>query len=549
VCESLPHEYIDGALLREMILAGAAMLERNRADIDVLNVFPVPDGDTGTNMNMTMVSAVKEISAVNGTVQEVGRALAAGSLRGARGNSGVILSQIFRGFARGLEGHDAAGPAEFAQALEEGVKSAYKAVMRPKEGTMLTVARYSAAQAAERARAGATVEGVMNAVVESAEAILAKTPDMLPVLKQAGVVDAGGKGLLYIYMGFRSALLGEALDVTAAQAEAAPAMHDNAEIVHKDLSEITFGYCTEFFVQRMHRAVNDSTLDALRHKLEQLGDSIVVAGDDMLIKVHVHTNDPGKALQLGLDLGELDQVKIDNMREQNRRITEGEKAPKPYALVAVVMGEGFVEIMKDLNVDKIICCEQTMNPSIEEVYKAVEATGAEKVFIFPNNKNVFLAAQQAAEQVVENLGKQVHVVPTYSIPQGIGGVLAFHPEASFEENRERIDEAIEQVSSGHITYAVRDSVMEDKEIKKDDYIGIGNGQLLESDGDLDKVVFGILEKLVQDPDGVITVYYGQDVEETDAKALAERIEEKYPDCDVDVYNGGQPLYYYIFSVE
>ncbi len=547
----MPHEYIDGALLREMILAGAAMLERNRADIDVLNVFPVPDGDTGTNMNMTMVSAVKEISAVNGTVQEVGRALATGSLRGARGNSGVILSQIFRGFARGLEGHDTVGPVEFAQALEEGVKSAYKAVMRPKEGTMLTVARYSAAQAIERARAGATVEGVINAVVESAEAILAKTPDMLPVLKQAGVVDAGGKGLLYIYMGFRSALLGEALDVTAAQAQAVPAMHDNAEVVHKDLSEITFGYCTEYFVQRMHRAVNDSTLDALRRKLEQLGDSIVVAGDDMLIKVHVHTNDPGKALQLGLELGELDQVKIDNMREQNRRIkdTEGEKAPKPYALVAVVMGEGFVEIMKDLNVDKIICCEQTMNPSIEEIYRAVEATGAEKVFIFPNNKNVFLAAQQAAEQVVENLGKQVYVVPTYSIPQGIGGVLAFHPEASFEENRERIDEAIEQVSSGHITYAVRDSVMEDKEIKKDDYIGIGNGQLLEADGDLDKVVFGILDKLVQDPDGVITLYYGQDVQETDARALAERIEEKYPDCDVDVYNGGQPLYYYIFSVE
>jgi len=526
----LPHEYIDGALLREMILAGAAMLERN-------------NGDTGTNMNMTMVSAVKEISAVNGTVQEVGRALAAGSLRGARGNSGVILSQIFRGFARGLEGHDTVGPVEFAQALEEGVKSAYKAVMRPKEGTMLTVARYSAAQAIERARAGATVEGVINAV--------AKTPDMLPVLKQAGVVDAGGKGLLYIYMGFRSALLGEALDVTAAQAQAVPAMHDNAEVVHKDLSEITFGYCTEYFVQRMHRAVNDSTLDALRRKLEQLGDSIVVAGDDMLIKVHVHTNDPGKALQLGLELGELDQVKIDNMREQNRRIkdTEGEKAPKPYALVAVVMGEGFVEIMKDLNVDKIICCEQTMNPSIEEIYRAVEATGAEKVFIFPNNKNVFLAAQQAAEQVAENLGKQVYVVPTYSIPQGIGGVLAFHPEASFEENRERIDEAIEQVSSGHITYAVRDSVMEDKEIRKDDYIGIGNGQLLEADGDLDKVVFGILDKLVRDPDGVITLYYGQDVQEADARALAERIEGKYPDCDVDVYNGGQPLYYYIFSVE
>lgn len=547
----MSHDLIDGALLREMILAGAAVLEKNRTDIDVLNVFPVPDGDTGTNMNMTMASAVKELGVTkSGSVQDVAKALATGSLRGARGNSGVILSQIFRGFARGMDGHDTINARVFAQAFDDGVKSAYKAVMRPKEGTMLTVARYSAAQALERARAGGTIEDVMNAVVESGEYILAKTPEMLPVLKQAGVVDAGGKGLLFIYKGFRSALLGEAVDTVSEQAETAAAGSENEEIISGDIADIKFGYCTEFFIQRIKKAVNDTTLNTLRAKLEKIGDSIVVAGDDMLIKVHVHTNSPGQALQHGLELGELDQVKIDNMWEQNRRLKPGgQEEPKTYALVAVAMGEGFVEIMKDLSVDKIICCEQTMNPSIEEIYNAIEATGAQNVFFFPNNKNVFLAAQQAAEQAVEKLGKKVYVVPTYSIPQGIGGVLAFHPDVSFEENIERIDSAIEQVYSGYVTFAVRDTVMDDKEIKKGDYLGIGNGQLLESGSDMEKVIFDLLARLVQDQDGVITVYYGQDVAEQDAKALAARIEEAYPDCDVDIYNGGQPLYYYIFSVE
>ncbi|MFZ5975948.1 MAG: DAK2 domain-containing protein [Bacillota bacterium] len=549
----MSHELIDGTLLREMILSGAAVLEKNKADIDVLNVFPVPDGDTGTNMNMTMVSAVKEVNAVkSSSAQDVAKALAAGSLRGARGNSGVILSQIFRGFARGMDGHGAINARQLAQAFDDGVKSAYKAVMRPKEGTMLTVARYSAAQAMERARAGGTVYDVMNAVVDSGEYILAKTPEMLPVLKQAGVVDAGGKGLLLIYKGFRSALFGEAVDTVQEETQQRAAIgSDNADIIKRDIGEIAFGYCTEFFIQRIKKAVNDTTLNTLRAKLEKIGDSVVVAGDDMLIKVHVHTNAPDKALQHGLELGELDQVKIDNMWEQNRRLKAegGIEEPKVYALVAVAMGEGFVEIMKDLNVDKIICCEQTMNPSIEEIYNAIEATGAENVFFFPNNKNVFLAAQQAAEQVVEKLGKKVYVVPTYSIPQGIGGVLAFHPEAGFEENVERINNAIEQVYSGYITYAVRDSVMDDKSIKKGDYLGIGNGQLLESGSDMEKVIFDLLKRLVQDPDGVITVYYGQDVPEEDARALADRIEEAYPECDVDIYNGGQPLYYYIFSVE
>lgn len=536
-----------------MILTGAAVLEKNKADIDILNVFPVPDGDTGTNMNMTMVSAVKEIGNVkSGSAQDMAKALATGSLRGARGNSGVILSQIFRGFARGMDGHDTVDARLLATAFDAGVKSAYKAVMRPKEGTMLTVARYTAAQAMERARAGGNVSDVMDAVVESGEYILAKTPDMLPVLKQAGVVDAGGKGLLLIFKGFRSALNGETVE-TAQEEQPAPdaAENDNREIVDGDLGDIEYGYCTEYFVQRIRKAVNDTTLDTLRKKLEKIGDSVVMAGDDILIKVHVHTNHPGQALQHGLELGELDQIKIDNMWEQNRKLKQDDAAPpepKQYALVAVAMGDGFVEIMKDLNVDKIICCEQTMNPSIEEITNAIEATGAENVFIFPNNKNVFLAAQQAAEQVAGK-GKNVYVVRTYSIPQGIGGVLAFHPEADFTENRERIDNAIAQVYSGYVTYAIRDSVMDDKSIRKGDYLGIGNGQLLESGPDMEKVIFDLLKRLVQDPDGVITVYFGQDVTEDDALALADRIGDAYPECDVDIYNGGQPLYYYIFSVE
>jgi hypothetical protein len=548
----LAHEVIDGTLLREMILSGAALLEKNKADIDILNVFPVPDGDTGTNMNMTMVSAVKEIAGVNsGRAQDVAKALASGSLRGARGNSGVILSQIFRGFARGMDGHDTVDAGLLAQALDTGVKSAYKAVMRPKEGTMLTVARYTAAQALQRARAGGGVSDVMDAVVESGEYILAKTPEMLPVLKQAGVVDAGGKGLLLIFKGFKSALSGEAVEAAQAGPAEEAAPMDDGEIIKGDLGEIEYGYCTEYFIQHIRRAVNETTLGTLRANLEKIGDSVVVGGDDSLIKVHVHTNHPGQALQHGLDLGELDQVKIDNMWEQNRRLkADGSAAQeaKKYALVAVAMGEGFVEIMKDLNVDKIICCEQTMNPSIEELTNAIKATGAENVFIFPNNKNVFLAAQQAAEQVAVN-GGNVYVVPTYSIPQGIGGVLAFHPEADFTENRERIDNAIAQVYSGYVTYAVRDSVMDDKSIRKGDYLGIGNGQLLESGPDMEKVIFDLLRRLVQDPDGVITVYFGQDVTEDEAVALADRIGDAYPECDVDIYNGGQPLYYYIFSVE
>ncbi len=551
---SLSHETINGALLKEMILAGAARLEKNRDEIDKLNVFPVPDGDTGTNMNMTMSSAVKEISAVQDlSVKNVAKALATGSLRGARGNSGVILSQIFRGFSRELEKADEITVDILVAALEGGVTSAYKAVMRPKEGTMLTVARFAAEQAKQRANMGATVMNIIETVVNSSQEILAKTPDMLPVLKQAGVVDAGGKGLLLIYKGFKAALLGEKIEDYVLEQDNSnnEVEHDNQDVIRQDVNDIMFAYCTEFFIQRMKRVVNDSTLDSLRNQLEELGDSIVVAGDDQLIKVHVHTNKPGSALELALKLGELEQVKIENMLEQNRQLNGDmeQQGEKEYALISVVMGDGFVDIMNDLSVDKIICCEQTMNPSIEEIVKAIEAADARSIFVFPNNKNVFLAAQQAAEQIVEQYDKQVYVVPTYSIPQGIGGVLAFHAEVSFEENRQRIDAAIEEVHSGYITYAVRDSVMDDKSIKKGDYLGIGNGQLLEVGADLNTMVFDLLKQLVQDPEGIITVYYGQDVTEEDAQKLVDSIEQAYPYCDVDMYHGGQALYYYILSVE
>jgi len=543
---------IDGLLLREMVLAGAALLEKNREAVDALNVFPVPDGDTGTNMSLTMASATREINSKEFTrADEAAEALSKGALRGARGNSGVITSQLYRGFAKALKGVEAITPVEFAAALQKGAETAYKAVMKPKEGTILTVARTIAEDAVRQAQlAPNDYDALFNVILQSGEAILKRTPEMLPVLKQAGVVDAGGKGLLYIYTGYAAVLRGETIDAIAQEEEEAGAASVFVDD-HEALEEIKFGYHTAFSLEHIRDGLEDSEIDHFRRRLNRIGDMVQLEKTEEGYRVHVHTSDPGRVLQYGTEIGELENVEIQNLNDITRAREAAEAAahasepPKPYGMVSVSLGEGFSSILKDLQVDAIVEGGQTMNPSIEDLQKAIDSVNAETIFVFPNNGNIILAAQQAAELSEKN----VVVIPTKNVAMGIAAAVAFQPDLSAEENAERMEEASQKVRTGTITYAVRDSEFEDMHINEGDIIGLHNGKVEFKADNVHDVALRLMETIVTEDDGLITIYYGADTSEADAKALGEEIGELYPDCDVEVHPGGQPLYYYLIAVE
>ena len=542
---------IDASLLRDMVNAGAALLEKNREAVNALNVFPVPDGDTGTNMSMTMMTAVKE---ANGrdftTASDVAEALAKGALRGARGNSGVILSQLYRGFSRALEGLDVLQPAHFAAALKSGADTAYKAVMKPKEGTILTVARVIADDAVRQAQANPdSFKELFRVILSSGESIVKRTQEMLPVLTQAGVVDAGGWGLLLIYTGYAAILNGERIEDTLADLHTVSET-ESFEDDHDLLGEITFAYCTEFFIQEMKETITDEHIDALRRKLTRLGDCVLVVGDPSLIKVHLHTNDPGKALQLALAMGELNGLKIDNMLQQ-RRDNQARKAKeepaeeKDYGIVSVSQGDGFSSIFKDLGVDAVVEGGQTMNPSIEDLQKAVDSIKAKTIFILPNNGNIILAAQQVAEMSES----PVIVLPTKNVAMGIAAVIAFLPEDTPENNEARMNEAAEKVRTGMITFSVRDTDLDSMHIKEGSIIGLNNGRVTVNCESATEAAVALMKEIVTEDDGLITVYYGAETDPDEAEALGEEIAELYPNCDVEIHKGGQPLYYYLLSVE
>lgn len=545
----MPITTIDGMMLRDMFMSGAALLEKNRQNIDALNVFPVPDGDTGTNMCHTISSAMKELATRTcPTAGEAASAVARGALKGARGNSGVILSQIFRGMSRALEGADEVDAALFAQAIRCGADTAYKAVMRPKEGTILTVARVVAEEVEREARRTSDLQTLMNVVVESGDAILKKTPEMLPVLKQAGVVDSGGKGLMVFFAGFRAALFGEPVeDVSLENLQPMP-----GEFVddHDSLEEITFAYCTEFIVSHPRPDMKESDVARLRRRLEKIGDCVLVIGDLEVVKVHVHTNEPGKALQMALELGELDSIKIDNMLEefrerQKKREADAAKEDKPFAIVAVALGDGLASLFKDLGVDKVVDGGQTMNPSIEDLVEAIDSTHAKEVFVLPNNSNIILAAQQAAKLTE----RKVYVLPTKSVPMGLSAAIAFSESATGEENEAAMREAAEMVHTASITYAVRDTVFDGMDIHQGDIMGMIDNKINCLGHDVAEVARELMDKMVTEDSELISIYYGADTAEADAQALFEEAQEKYPNCDVEVHMGGQPLYYYLIAVQ
>ena len=540
---------IDGLMLREMVLAGTALLEKNREKVDALNVFPVPDGDTGTNMTLTMTSAVKEINAKEYTAAgEAAAALAKGALRGARGNSGVITSQLYRGFAKALDGVQAITPMQFAAALKRGAETAYKAVMRPKEGTILTVARVIAEEAVKQAENEPdSYEGLFNTILTAGEAILQRTPEMLPVLKQAGVVDAGGRGLMLIYTGYAAVLRGESLDLAAEEEQRA---EEAAQaVVNTGWPQSNFMYGVSYSIVNIGKKAVQADIDLLKRQLNRIGDCLDIDGDLKRLRVRVQTNDPGKALQYGQILGDLVGFELLNLKVADEPQPAPEPEPpkerKPYGMITVSMGEGFSAIFKDLAIDAIVQGGQTMNPSIEDLAKAIESVPADTVFVFPNNGNVILAAQQAAE-LSDN---KVIVIPTKNVAMGIAAAVAFQPDLSPEENAARMQDAAEKVRTATITYAVRDSEFEALHIKQGDIIGLANGKVAEKGDSIHDVAISLTHEIVTEDDSLITLYYGAETNEEDAEALAQEFTELYPDCDVDVQFGGQPLYYYLIAVE
>ena len=542
---------IDGPRFRDMLMMGAVCLEKNKQTIDSMNVFPVPDGDTGPNMSMTMQRAVQEISSVRtDSVEQLASALATGALKGARGNSGVILSQIFRGFAKALKGAEDKITAQMlSSALTAGTEAAYKAVMKPKEGTMLTVARLMSESVSKAVAAGADAYRVVDIMLESGEAALKKTPEMLPVLKEAGVLDSGGMGLLTIYRGFKMALDGEepgedfALLLKTEEVE-----NENRAIISGEAEDIVFGYCTEFFVTRLSKYATESEVAKFRTKLMSIGDSVVVVHDDGIIKVHVHTNDPGKALQNALRLGEVDKVKIENMREQNRALIEQRKAnEKELGVVAVSAGDGIDEVFSGLGVDVIIPGGQTMNPSVDVILQAVKKANARNVLILPNNPNIIMAAKSAAESAECN----VLVVPSKTIVAGISAMIGFDPEGGAEENCEAMTELLENVLSGSVTFAVRDTAFEGKDIKENDVIGILESKIEVVEKSVDSAAEALIENMLakRGEDAIVSLFYGADTSQEDAQALCDRMQQKHSNAEFVVQYGGQPLYYYYIAVE
>ena len=543
---------IGGTEFRKMIVSGAKVLEINRAKVDSLNVFPVPDGDTGTNMSLTIQSAVKELSMCpSNRLSELCDAVSKGALKGARGNSGVILSQLFRGICAEIKNGDQITVKAFAKAMENGTKVAYSAVSKPKEGTMLTVARLMSEFARQQAPKYKDFAVFMADVIKRGEEALAQTPELLPVLKKAGVVDSGGMGLLCIYRGFLSVLNGEEVTEEVALPEAQKTEEevfgDNSDIINLDLGEIEFAYCTEFFVINLKKQTTLADIDKLKQKLLGIGDCVICIGDLELVKVHVHTKTPGLALQYAVELGELDRVKIENMLEQNRALrAKREAEKKEMGMLAICTGEGIAAIFKDLLVDRVIEGGQTMNPSANDIASAVQKVNAEHVFVFPNNKNIILAAEQA-KALVEN--RVIHVIPTKNVPQGFAAALAFNPEASAEENKTDMIHAIDNVRAGQVTYAVRSTDVNGFHLEEGDIIGLDDKKILAKGSSVDETMLSLIDRLKDASHEIITLYYGQDVSEEEAAALAQQVAEKYPDCDVDFHNGGQPIYYYIVSLE
>ncbi len=542
---------ISGAQFREMIVAGAVLLEKNKQVIDSLNVFPVPDGDTGTNMCMTMQSAVHEIRALpaDANASQVADALSMGALRGARGNSGVILSQLFRGFSRAFKGETVVDAALLSRALTMGSEAAYKAVMKPKEGTILTVSRSIAERAAQLAEQGANVYRLMDGIIERGEVALAETPKQLPVLKEAGVVDSGGKGLLTIYKGFKLSLDGE--EVENYEEVVPDTSVESASSADSFSGEnIVYGYCTEFFiVHPMTAGFDENEVDNFREHLMRIGDSVVVAVDGDILKVHVHSNAPGKVLQMALRLGELDKLKIENMREQNRQLMEERKRnEKEFGLIAVSTGEGIDELFRALAVDTIISGGQTMNPSIDTIASAINKLNARNVFILPNNSNIILAAQQAAELTE----KRVILLPTKTIPQGIAACMSYSVDETVENNEQNMRAAFTEVVSGAVTYAVRDSKFNGSSIHKGDIIGLLDNKIDVVGSDVETVCMELVQKMFeyrkQQADTAV-VYYGEGQTEDAANALVEKLAAQYADVEFLVQYGGQPLYYYYIAVQ
>lgn len=558
-------------MLSKMFLAGAKNLEAKKEWINELNVFPVPDGDTGTNMTMTIMSAAAEVSSL-GTdpdMADLAKAISSGSLRGARGNSGVILSQLFRGFTRGISKHKELDTIVLCDALQKAVETAYKAVMKPKEGTILTVAKGAADKAMEMIGETDDLAVFMDEVIRHADYVLSKTPEMLPVLKQAGVVDSGGQGLVTVLKGAYDALTGKEVDYTI---ENVSSTADVVKISQQAEQDIKFGYCTEFIIVLNQPLKEKEELD-FKAFLDSIGDSIVVVADDEVTKVHVHTNDPGLAIQRALTYGSLSKIKIDNMREEHQEklikdaqkvaaeqkaedeerrskqdaIAEKSQMPKKdMGFVSVSIGEGINEIFKGLGADYIIAGGQTMNPSTEDVLNAIEEVNAENIFILPNNKNIILAANQAASLIEE---KNVFVIPTKTVPQGITALINFMPDSSAEENAQRMAEELSNVKSGQVTYAVRDTLIDDKAIKQGDYMGIGDSAILSVGKDMESVTKDMVAEMVDEDSAIISIYYGEEVKEAAAQKLGAELEEQYPECEIEVHFGGQPIYYYVISVE
>lgn len=544
---------VDAKMLGRMFLSGAKNLEAKKEWINELNVFPVPDGDTGTNMTLTIMSAASKVSALSdSSMKALAKAISSGSLRGARGNSGVILSQLLRGFTKVIEHYDTVDAVIFARAFEKGVETAYKAVMKPKEGTILTVARGAAEKALEIAGESDSLETFFTDVIAEAELVLSRTPDMLPVLKEAGVVDSGGQGLLEVLKGAFDGYMGKEIDLNFEKPKTAV----SGKPVSAEESNIKFGYCTEFIIM-LEKQFTEKDEHEFKEYLMSIGDSLVVVADDEIVKVHVHTNDPGEAIQRALTYGQLSNMKIDNMRLEHHEkvIKEAEKMAaqqaaaepeKEVGFISVSVGAGMGEIFKELGADYLIEGGQTMNPSTEDVLQAIERVNAKNIFIFPNNKNIILAANQARDLTED---KNIIVIPTKTIPQGITALISYVPDKAVEQNTEEMMEAVGNVKTGQITYAVRDTKIDDKEIRQGDIMGIGDHGLLAVGTGIEDITVAALQEMTDEDSEIISVYYGQDVSEEDAEHLAERLEEQYPDFDIEIHNGGQPIYYYIVSVE
>ena len=543
-------------MLAKMFLAGAQNIEAKKEFINELNVFPVPDGDTGTNMSLTIMAAAKEVMALqNPSMADVAKSISSGSLRGARGNSGVILSQLLRGFTKSIREEKEIDVLALAAACSRARETAYKAVMKPKEGTILTVASGIAEKAAQMAQETDDLEVFIPAVIDHAEAVLAKTPEMLPVLKEAGVVDSGGQGLLEVIKGAYDAFLGKEIDYTAIK----PSASVNVKVSAQDEADIKFGYCTEFIIL-VEKDFTDKDEQDVKAYLSSIGDSIVCVADDDVVKIHVHTNDPGLAIQKALTFGQLSRIKIDNMREehQEKLIREAEKLAeeqaaakkdeprKPMGFITVSIGEGLNEIFKELGADYIIEGGQTMNPSTEDMLNAIDQVNADTIFILPNNKNIVLAANQA-KALVED--KEIIVIPTKTVPQGITAIINYIPDASAMDNEAAMLDAITAVKTGQVTYAVRDTNIDGKEIHEGNIMGIGDHGIISVGTDIKETTKEMLAELVDEDSELISLYYGVDVSEEEAESFAEEIEELYPDVDIDAHFGGQPIYYYVLAVE